>query len=149
MFGQLSCSISNDHLDLTVLAEKGSQSLLSGEAVFSGQKMFVHISPCSEHSPLPWGLSHNQVRAALRQVSRRLETGGATTLGLLGQGQLCPPRMWLCPVVLWDGHRRPYFNEAATQPGRHPASLNHGLWSIRDAKRNVLPGLALQAKRNP
>lgn len=129
--------------------KKGSQSLLSGEAVFSGQKMFVHIfSMLGTPSPLPegsatikWGLPLGRYPEAWG--------GGTWTWAVRARTAVCPPRMWLCPVVLWDGHRRPYFNEAAIQPWSASASLNHGLWSIRDAKRNVLPGLnALRQKKS-
>lgn len=44
MFGQLSCNISNDHLDPTVLAEAGSQILLSGETVsFLSENILLHF----------------------------------------------------------------------------------------------------------
>ena len=53
MFGQLSCSISNDHLDLTVLAEKKAARASSLERLsFLGRKCLFTFSPCSEHRVL-------------------------------------------------------------------------------------------------
>ena len=128
--------------------KKGSQSLLSGETVFSGQKMFVHIfSILGTQSPLLEGSA--TIKRGL-PLGRYPEAWGATcTWAVRARTAVCSPRMWLCPVALWDGHRRPYFNEAAVQPWSASTSLNHGLWGIRDAKHNILPDLnALRQKKS-
>lgn len=53
MFGQLSCSISNDRLDLTVLAEKKAARASSLERLsFLGRKCLFTFSPYSEHRVL-------------------------------------------------------------------------------------------------
>lgn len=124
--------------------KKGKQSLLSLERLsfFWAENVCSHFLHArnTESSPegsatIKWGLPQGRYPEAW---------GGGATCTWAARGKdscMSSSRMWLCPVVLWDGHYCRYFNEAATQPWSASASLNHGLWSIRDAKRNVLPGL--------
>lgn len=100
MFGQLSCSISNDHLDLTVLAEKRqSDPPLWRDCVISGQKIFVYIfSTFRIWSPLPEGST--TIKSGLPSGWYPEAFRATCTWVVRARTAVCPPQMWLCPVVL-------------------------------------------------
>lgn len=79
MFGQLSCSISNDHLDLFWQKKRQPEAPLWRDCLFWAENVCSHFLHTWNTESSPWGLSHNQAWAALRQVSRGL--GGHLHLG--------------------------------------------------------------------
>lgn len=144
MFGQLSGSISNGHLDLTVLAGAGSQIFPSGETVsFLGKKIiyiyiFFYLSSHSEHgvfSLRAWPASSLGSWAGVQRLA------GSPAFRLLGQRQLC--------VLHWCGFAQlscgtDTILSPLTKQLSSPAvgvSLSEGLRGIRAAKHNLIPSL--------
>lgn len=120
MFGQLSCSISNDHLDLTVLAEKKAARASSLERLsFLGRKCLFTFSPCSEHRVLSLRAQPQSSEGCPQAGIQRLG-GEGPELGLLGQGQLYVPRG--CGFAQWSSEMDtvvPTLMKQPSSPGRH------------------------------
>lgn len=107
MFGQLSCNISNDHLDPTVLAEAGSHIFLSGEtASFLSENILLHFL----HTPSMESYSQELlIRIEFGLPSGRYLKACEVTCAWVVRAKtaICPSQMWLCPAVIWDGHFLP------------------------------------------